>query len=292
MLRLAVLLAFLLPALSKSSHDPAAAVALRGGTPPAGDSDGDGIPDAVDNCPSVANPAQSDSDGDGVGDACDNCVSISNPLQQDCDGDGVGDACEIAFGAMDCNLNGVPDDCDIAHGTSLDLDNDGVPDECLVNGMAYCFGDGSGSACPCSNDSAIGAHQGCTNSQSHGANLNAIGHTSVSSDSVVLTASLLPPNSSMLFFQGVSQAAFGQGIAAFDGLVCVGGGSFIRLASKNSHAGGSASFPEPGDPLLSVRGQVPAVGGTRCYQVWYRDFSGPCGTHSNFTNGFLLAWLP
>ncbi|HTR49815.1 MAG TPA: thrombospondin type 3 repeat-containing protein, partial [Kofleriaceae bacterium] len=44
------------------------------------DSDGDGIPDAQDNCPSVFNPvrpmdngAQPDTDGDGTGDACDPC---------------------------------------------------------------------------------------------------------------------------------------------------------------------------------------------------------------------------
>ena len=35
------------------------------------DSDGDGIPDAQDNCPDVANPDQKDSDKNGIGDACD-----------------------------------------------------------------------------------------------------------------------------------------------------------------------------------------------------------------------------
>jgi acetyltransferase-like isoleucine patch superfamily enzyme len=34
------------------------------------DRDGDGVPDGVDNCPSVANPDQSDADGDGLGDDC------------------------------------------------------------------------------------------------------------------------------------------------------------------------------------------------------------------------------
>jgi Tol biopolymer transport system component len=35
------------------------------------DSDGDGILDADDNCPSTPNPTQTDTDGDGLGDACD-----------------------------------------------------------------------------------------------------------------------------------------------------------------------------------------------------------------------------
>ena len=35
------------------------------------DTDGDGVPDHVDNCVFTANPAQTDADGDGAGDACD-----------------------------------------------------------------------------------------------------------------------------------------------------------------------------------------------------------------------------
>ena len=34
------------------------------------DSDGDGIPDVIDNCPQVFNPNQTDRNGDGIADAC------------------------------------------------------------------------------------------------------------------------------------------------------------------------------------------------------------------------------
>ncbi len=59
------------------------------------DTDGDGIPDAADNCPFVYNPTQIDTDGDGIGDACDNCPTIANADQADLNVNGVGDACEI-----------------------------------------------------------------------------------------------------------------------------------------------------------------------------------------------------
>ena len=39
--------------------------------PPGHDEDGDGVADAMDNCPQLANTDQADLDGDGVGDACD-----------------------------------------------------------------------------------------------------------------------------------------------------------------------------------------------------------------------------
>ena len=43
------------------------------------DSDKDGIPDSIDNCPKIFNPDQKDTDGDGVGDACDNTTTVINP---------------------------------------------------------------------------------------------------------------------------------------------------------------------------------------------------------------------
>jgi hypothetical protein len=58
------------------------------------DADGDGIIDALDNCPSVANPDQADTDRDTIGNACDNCPQVFNPDQADADGDGIGDACD------------------------------------------------------------------------------------------------------------------------------------------------------------------------------------------------------
>lgn len=71
------------------------------------DTDLDGIVDAVDNCPDVANPDQEDADDDGIGDACDNdmdndgvidsednCPDTANPDQADIDEDGLGDVCD------------------------------------------------------------------------------------------------------------------------------------------------------------------------------------------------------
>lgn len=75
------------------------------------DGDADGVTDAADNCPAIANVGQANSDGatDG-GDACDddddndgipddnpdNCRTIANADQTDSNGDGCGDACSVA----------------------------------------------------------------------------------------------------------------------------------------------------------------------------------------------------
>ena len=58
------------------------------------DTDGDGIPDAHDNCPTVPNPDQANEDGDRFGDVCDPCPIIADDAPADTDGDGVADACD------------------------------------------------------------------------------------------------------------------------------------------------------------------------------------------------------
>ena len=118
------------------------------------DTDEDGIPDASDNCPSVANSDQADTNGKGRGDACDpdddndnindkedNCPSVANPDQADTNGKGRGDACDPDDD--NDNINDDEDNCPTVanpdqantNGTGRgdacdpDDDNDGTPDE-------------------------------------------------------------------------------------------------------------------------------------------------------------------
>ncbi|TFH61468.1 MAG: hypothetical protein E4G91_08120 [Candidatus Zixiibacteriota bacterium] len=94
------------------------------------DSDGDGIGDLCDNCPTVANTEQTDTDNEGLGDACDpdmdndgimnavdNCNYVPNPDQQNHDTDSLGDACDNCDNTYnpeqyDENQDGVGDACD------------------------------------------------------------------------------------------------------------------------------------------------------------------------------------
>ena len=104
-----------------------------------GDSDGDGVRDPLDNCPTTPNADQADADGDGVGDACDNAPNMANPSQTDTDGDGTGDAAdtdddgdgvadsEDAF-PLDASENTDTDGDGIGDSADTDDDADGVPD--------------------------------------------------------------------------------------------------------------------------------------------------------------------
>ena len=79
------------------------------------DSDGDSIPNDLDNCPYYYNPDQGDSDGNGIGDLC-----------QDSDGDGINDV-EDYF-PNDPNEWEDTDNDGIGNNTDNDDDNDGFYD--------------------------------------------------------------------------------------------------------------------------------------------------------------------
>ena len=62
----------------------------------AGDADGDGDTNELDNCRTVSNGAQQDGDLDGRGDACDLCPTRYDAAQLDADGDGSGNRCDCS----------------------------------------------------------------------------------------------------------------------------------------------------------------------------------------------------
>jgi hypothetical protein len=133
------------------------------------DFDDDGVLNAADNCPRVANLGQTDTDADSVGDACDNCTTTSNRNQLDGDADGIGDVCDVCtdsdgdgFGnpgyvfntcgndncptvvnvsQLDTDVDGLGDACDncplVANPTQPDQNGDGVGDHC--DGNVYCY---------------------------------------------------------------------------------------------------------------------------------------------------------
>ncbi len=126
------------------------------------DSDGDGIPNAEDNCPLTVNPGQEngvhpetpagdhceDPDGDSVYDISDNCPDIWQIVQIDWDGDGVGEPCDpdrdndgicdggesLPDGTRGTPAGGCeagPDNCLITYNPNQeDFDGDGMGDIC------------------------------------------------------------------------------------------------------------------------------------------------------------------
>jgi hypothetical protein len=154
-------------------------------------------------------------------------------------------------------------------------------------GVPFCFGDW----CPCGNAGASG--NGCATSfQPAGANLASSGTASVVADTVVLTGSGLS-NSVVTFFQGTGSVFDAMyGASAFgDGRRCVTG-SVIRLGAIQASSG-IAVYPGLSDQPISLRGAIPALGGRRMYQVWYRNAATFCTASTfNLTNALSVNWQP
>ena len=192
----------------------------------------------------------------------------------------------------DCNANGLPDATDVAGGTSLDANDDFVPDECQPSVELFCFGDGpenGGPDCNCGN-SAPGNTGGCLNETSVGVHLTATGVPSVQNDTFVLAATHLPGGVPTFYLQGTAMANHGVGVPFEEGLLCITG-QIIRVDKVQSapEGGGPVLFPAFGDPPISMQlGIIP--GQTLTYQTWYRSPNGPCHLNANTSNGVRVVW--
>jgi hypothetical protein len=122
----------------------------------------------------------------------------------------------------------------------------------------------------------------------NGGQLYPQGNNAVSADTVLLSALNVPPTAPCLFFQGTGQSTiasvFGDGLRCTNGVV-------LRIGSKVA-VNGQATYPGPGDLPISIKGNVPAEGGIRTYQVWYRNAAVFCTPSTfNLTGGVRMLWL-
>lgn len=263
------------------------------------DCDNDGSPDATE---IVQNPSL-DCDLDGGLDSCqiaqdpgvdcdqDGALNACELLANDCDGNSYPDDCQLAQGEPNCNGNNVLDACEL-NGTT-DVNGDAILDVCQF--VPFCFGDGTGAACPCGNSG--GAGRGCANSvNANGAVLTVTGVPSITNDTLVLHGAGMPNSvsPSAIYLQGTQEDNLGLGTPIQDGLRCVTG-SLIRLGTR-PNSGNQSQYPDVGNVVISIRGQLNTLPmpQTRYYQVFYRNAATafcPPGT-ANWTNGLAVTWHP
>jgi hypothetical protein len=98
------------------------------------------------------------------------------------------------------------------------------------------------------------------------------------------------PNTTAIFLQGSVLAK--NGVTFGDGLLCLYGPA-TRIGVKST-AYGAAEYPQYGDEPICDKGAVPPFGGTRYYQVLYRDEGASHSekNHFNLSNGWTTVWTP
>ncbi len=177
----------------------------------------------------------------------------------------------------------------------MDVDVQGGPPANLV---PFCFGDGSGTACPCSNNSTSGHGGGCGNSSGNGVILLASGNPSVSNDTLSFTTNNGIPVSLCVLFSADNQLGGGNGILGSpptDGLRCIGG-ALLRHGNRVIQGSGSPNNPwgaggAPAGGLISNAAFT--AGQIRHFAMIYRDFNDQtCFTGLNTSNAITVTMVP
>ncbi len=174
---------------------------------------------------------------------------------------------------LDCNGNGIADLCDISEGTSTDLNDNGVPDECEDVVSNYCS-------------------PATTNSSGGPAVIGFAGSTSLASNDFVLTCTSTGINQFGYYIMSQIQG-FTPGFAGSQGNLCLAP-PFVRF---NRPGQGEILFTGPlGEASLSPnntflpQGTAWVSGETWNFQLWFRD-TNPTLT-SNTSDGLQVLFRP
>ena len=181
------------------------------------------------------------------------------------------------FGFFNTTTNYTPSGI-VYDNISVKEDNGGVSP-----GTAYCAGDGTGTACPCGNNSTNGG--GCANGTGEGNILSASGSNSISAADLELSSVNAIASQPGLYFQGNNAINGGSGNVFGDGIRCAGG-AVVRLQVRFSNAAGESSTTAN----IAATGGVSA-GDVKRYQHWSRDpNTSPCGNQFNLSNAIEIVW--
>ena len=150
-------------------------------------------------------------------------------------------------------------------------------------GAGYCFGDGTGAACPCGANG--GAGEGCANSTGAGATLTASGDASLSGDTLSFSVAGVAGARNGLLLRAANQVALPAG----DGILCAAGMSH-RSQVQTTDGAGTDTFT---DFNGNTFGAVAFPGAATNFQFWYRDDAhGGCSSLFNFSNAWEVTYMP
>ena len=164
------------------------------------------------------------------------------------------------------------------------------------SGQAFCFGDGTGTVCPCGVVGAVG--QGCpnTNPNGNGAKLVAMGEAFFANDTLGFAISDGAATKPGILIQGGAALGYPNGnpnVPNASGIFCVS--PSLRGNVFFTDGSGAASVSDfQGQPFGASAG---AAGTTTYYQYWFRDPGNACqnapGTAAafNFSNAWEVIWL-